>query len=61
MNQKSSNTLFKGQKKSNKKKRALSPEAQKETLFINKDNEVLFSHKNSLELLLNIMLTYVLL
>ena len=54
MKQTTSNALFKEQKKI-KVKRKLSPEPQKEAFFIYKENEILFSHKSSLELLLNII------
>ena len=52
--EKSANGIIR-RKKKNKDKRALSPNPPKETLFINRENEILFSHKNSLESILNII------
>jgi hypothetical protein len=54
MIQKSAKSIIRRIKKY-KDKRALSPNPPKETLFINRENEILFSHKNSLETILNVI------
>ena len=54
MNHIKSKSLFKRNKKY-KGKRQLSQAPPKEKIFINKENEYIFSHKNALEILLNII------
>ena len=54
MMQKSAKGILRRIKK-NKDKRALSPNPPKEAIFINREKEILFSHKNSLESVLNII------